>query len=186
MFYPGARVDARAYAHLLAPLARAGVLVVVLKEPFGIALTDAGQASAPMSVHPEIRSWAVGGHSLGGVAAASYADDHPQVKALVLYAAYPSSALSRRDLKVLSVSGSADGLATPAKVDAARADLPPATRYVVVVGGVHAFFGDYGVQPGDGTPGVPRIVAQDRIVTATGDFLSLLDPSAAKVVPRKR
>ena len=38
VFVPGARVDPRAYASLLIPLAEAGNLVIVLKDPFGIAL----------------------------------------------------------------------------------------------------------------------------------------------------
>jgi len=43
-----------------------------------------------------------------------------------------------------------DGLATPAKVMQYRPDLPAATRYTPIGGGIHAFFGDYGAQPGDG------------------------------------
>lgn len=186
VFSPGARVDARAYAGLLRPLAQAGYLVIVLKEPFGVALLDVGHAQAAISVHPEIRSWAVGGHSLGGVAAASFADSHAfEVKALVLYAGYPARTLTRHDLLVLSVSGSADGLATPAKVEAAKADLPPGTRYVVVQGGVHGFFGDYGDQSGDGRPSVDRAVAQGEIVSSTRAFLQQLVPVPEKPVPKK-
>jgi hypothetical protein len=40
VFVPGARVDYRAYALVLRPLAEAGFLVVVLKEPFGFAVLD--------------------------------------------------------------------------------------------------------------------------------------------------
>lgn len=36
MFYPGARVDSRAYLPLLRPVAEAGYLAVVLKTPFGM------------------------------------------------------------------------------------------------------------------------------------------------------
>ena len=45
MFTPGARIDSRAYAHVLRPLAEAGYLVVVLKEPFGFSLLDADRGS---------------------------------------------------------------------------------------------------------------------------------------------
>ena len=125
--------------------------------------------------HPEIRYWAVGGHSLGGVAASSYADDHP-VAGLLLYASYPASELARNDLLTTSVSGSADGLATPAKVAEAKPKLPEATTYVVIEGGVHSFFGDYGDQPGDGTPTIPRAEAQAQIQKATIELLASLTP----------
>lgn len=69
------------------------------------------------------------------------------------------------------MSGDRDGLATPADVDAARPLLPPDTRYEVVAGGTHAFFGDYGEQPGDGVAGVPRAVAQEEIIAASMGFL---------------
>ena len=181
IFYPGARVDSRAYAHLLRPLASAGYLVVVVKEPFGLGLINSNAAERVLEVHPEITRWAVGGHSLGGVAASSFADSHaPRVQALVLYAAYPAGKLSRTDLKVLSVSGSADGLATPDKVAASRPDLPARAQFVVVKGGVHAFFGDYGPQQGDGTPRVSRAAAQSQIVRATKTLLASLTPPAKK------
>ena len=46
VFVPGARVDPRAYAHILRPLAEAGYLVAVLKEPFGLALPNRDQPTA--------------------------------------------------------------------------------------------------------------------------------------------
>lgn len=176
VFSPGARVDPRAYATVLRPLAEAGYLVAILKEPLGIALIDGNQSQQVIDVHPEITHWAVGGHSLGGVSASSFADSTPTVKGLVLFASYPVSRMSRTDLTVLSISASMDGLSTPAKVEASKADLPTATQYVVVDGAVHAFFGDYGVQAGDGTPTADRTAAQAEITKATQTFLASLTP----------
>lgn len=172
VYSPGARVDVRATAAVLRPLAEAGYVVVVLKEPLGIALTDLGQSAGPIDAHPEITHWAVGGHSLGGVAAARFAEDHPQlVDGLLLHASYPLDDMSGADLAVTSISGSEDGLSTPAKVDASQAKLPADTTYVQVSGAVHAFFADYGAQPGDGTPTTSRADAQDQIVTASRELL---------------
>jgi hypothetical protein len=180
IFIPGARVDPRAYAALLRPLAQAGYLVAVLKEPFGFALLDRDHAQAVIDVHPEIQNWAVGGHSLGGVAAASYADTHPQIKGLALYASYPATALTRSDLKVVSISGGADMLTTPADVEASKAKLPPKTQYVVLPGAVHSFFGDYGLQPGDGQPTADRAASQAEIAKATKALLMSIVPVPAK------
>ena len=97
VFSPGARVDARAYAALLRPSAEAGYLVVILKEPFGLALTQAGQSAGPITDHPEVSRWAVGGHSLGGVSAASFAGDHlDTVDGLLLWASYRTRTCRRR------------------------------------------------------------------------------------------
>jgi hypothetical protein len=175
IFVPGARVDPRAYANILRPVAEAGYLVAVVKPPFDLALPNSTQPQTVVENHPEIRYWAVGGHSLGGVAASSYADDHP-IAGLLLYASYPASELARNDLLTTSVSGSADGLATPAKVADAKPKLPEATRYVVIEGGVHSYFGDYGDQPGDGTPTIPRADAQAQIQKATIELLASLTP----------
>ena len=77
-------------------------------------------------------------------------------------------------LKVASISGTNDGLATPADIEASKADLPGSTVFTPVEGSVHAFFGDYGSQPGDGTPAVSRDEAQKRIVAATVALLQSL------------
>lgn len=176
IFVPGAKVDSRAYAHLLLPLAQAGYLVVVLKEPFALAITQPGHPQTVIDAHSDITHWAVGGHSLGGVTASSFADTHPSIEGLVLYGSYPASTLERQDLKVLSVSASQDGLSTPAKVDAAKSKLPESTQYVVVQGASHATFGDYGPQPGDGVPSGDRSAEQAEIVKATSEFLASLTP----------
>lgn len=170
VFYPGARVDPRAYLALLRPLAVAGHLVVVVKPPLNIALL-AGGAAATFDAHPEVVRWVVGGHSLGGTAAASMTDD-PRVAGLLLWASYPAGDLSASGPPALSVSGDRDGLATPTDIAAARPLLPATTEYVVVAGGVHAYFGDYGPQPGDGVPGVDRAAAQQQITEASAAFVA--------------
>jgi len=177
VYSPGARVDVRATAAVLRPLAEAGYLVVALKEPLGIALTSPDQPASAMAAFDGVERWAVGGHSLGGVAASSFAAAHDdEVAGLLLHASYPLGDMADADLVVASVSGSEDGLTTPADVDASRADLPAATTFTEVDGAVHAFFADYGPQPGDGTPTVPREEAQAEIVAAS---LALLDEVAA-------
>ena len=175
VFQPGARVDPRAYVPMLTEVSRSGVLVVIVKQPFDIGFLAIDAPAAAIEAHPEVTAWAVGGHSLGGVAASSYAGSHlDTVRGLVLWASYPPASLAQSGLRVASVSGSADALATPADIEASRVDLPGDTAYTVVEGGVHAFFGDYGEQPGDGTPGVSREEAQRQIVAATVELMASL------------
>ena len=55
--------------------------------------------------------------------------------------------------------------------------------YVVLDGGVHSFFGDYGDQPGDGQPTTDRAAAQATIGKATVALLASLTPPPP---PRKK
>ena len=96
---------------------------------------------------------------------------------LLLYASYPATDMSDTlGSSVLSVSASLDGLATPADIDASKANLPPNAQFVVIDGAVHAFFGDYGPQPGDGTPTISHDDARSQIVEATAAWLAGLTP----------
>lgn len=181
-FQPGARVDARAYAEVLRPLAEAGHTVVITKQPLGIAFLSLFAFGPVADALPEVSRWIVGGHSLGGTVASMQAeaqgDRIPPITGLLLYASYPASDMSDSlTIDVLSVSGSSDGLATPKKIAASRADLPETTVFVVIEGGVHAYFGDYGPQPGDGTPIITQDLAREEISEVTLEFVNALTPS---------
>ena len=172
VFSPGALVDARAYADLLRTVAEAGYLVVILKVPFGVAIAQIGQSAGPIADHPEITNWAVGGHSLGGVAASSFAADNPDtVSGLLLWASYPNGDLSAMtSLQVESIFGSNDPLATPADIEKSKANLPPDAMFTEIDGGIHAYFADYGEQSGDGQAGVDRETASAQIVIGHNGF----------------
>jgi Alpha/beta hydrolase family len=171
VFYPGALVDPRAYLALLRPLAEQGHLVVVVNAPLDIAFLAPGAVTSAIDAHPDVPTWAVGGHSLGGVAASTAVTD-PRVRGLFLWASYPSQDISGAPVAAASISGDRDGLATPADIAASRAKLPPGTAYTVIAGGVHAYFGDYGPQAGDGEPAVDRAVAQQQIQAATSALVA--------------
>ncbi len=82
----------------------------------------------------------------------------------------------RADLAVMSVFGTDDGVADPADIEARMPDLPPTTEYVAIDGAIHSYFGDYGLQRGDGIPGVSRQTAQTEIAEAS---LGLLEELAS-------
>jgi hypothetical protein len=173
VFLPGAKVDPRAYLPILGRLAGAGYLVVIVKEPYDIAFLATGESAKIVAAYPDVRRWAVGGHSLGGVAAGiAAASKDSGLRGLPFWASYPVGSLAdRSDLVVASVSGTNDPLTTPADVEASRTNLPSSTVFTAVAGGIHAYFGDYGAQPGDGTAGVDRSTAQQQILAATQTFM---------------
>ena len=171
VFFPGALVDPRAYLAILHPLAEQGHLVVVLKPPLSMALL--ASVTPALDTHRDITRWAVGGHSLGGVAAASAVGD-PRIRGVFFWASYPARDLSNAAITAASISGERDGLSTPADIRASRSQLPPSTVFTQIPGAVHAFFGDYGPQSGDGVPDTDRTTAQQLIIAATQRFLTSL------------
>jgi pimeloyl-ACP methyl ester carboxylesterase len=167
IFYPGAKVPPEAYAYLGRATARAGYASVIVSFPFNFAVLASKRALSVMKDFPSVKSWVLGGHSLGGAMAAAFCEKAPaSVAGLLLLAAYPGGGtdLSSSKLPVVCLSASNDGLATPGKVSAARRLLPPETRYVELSGGSHAQFGQYGLQPGDGTATIPAAVQRQAVV----------------------
>ncbi|MHC9043792.1 alpha/beta hydrolase [Microbacterium saperdae] len=149
VFIPGAKVDPWAYAAILQGLAEDGMTVVITRPWLNLAFFDLRGLDSFTSAAPDIDTWAVGGHSLGGVRACQLAAD---ADALLLFGSYCATDVSDTDLAVLSIAGSEDGLSTPEKIADARHLLPADAELVEIPGASHASFGDYGPQAGDGTP----------------------------------
>ena len=148
IFYPGGKVEETAYAPLLHLLAGKGMDACLVKVPGRLAFLGIGKADEAMGAH-HYENWYVGGHSLGGVAAAFYAAKHSDaVRGIVLLGAYSTKKLSA-GLNALLIYGSEDGVLNRAAYEKNRANLPAAAE-IVIKGGNHAQFGDYGFQKGDG------------------------------------
>ncbi|TBH21028.1 alpha/beta hydrolase [Thermus thermamylovorans] len=152
-FYPGARVEPLAYAPVLAPVAEAGYLVALLEVPSGIALLARERALEAGRAHPGL-PLVVGGHSLGGVAAAEVAAR--EGLPLVLFASYPEADLSGERFPTLALYGTEDGLLPPEEAREKARRLPRGARVVFLEGLNHAGFGAYGAQRGDRPATRPR------------------------------
>lgn len=179
IFYPGGLVDERAYAPLCRAIAAQGFFIALVPVPLKLAVFDPFVAYPVIRENRFVRSWAIGGHSLGGAMAARFVhQDSAVCKGLILYAAYPdgSNDLSKRKISVLSLSGSLDGLATPTTIEDNKKYLPapPQTRYVVLEGGNHAQFGSYGKQNRDNDATMSYEEQQRRTVEETVRFLNTL------------
>ncbi len=170
VIYPGARVDPRSYAPTARDIAEEGFLVVIAPMRLNLAVFSPNAASDVIDSFPEIDTWVVGGHSLGGVMAARYADRN-EVHGLVLWASYPADDLSDSNIPVISIYGSNDGLTTVEDIEDSKEDLPPDTRYVEIEGGNHAQFGWYGDQRGDNEASISREEQQEITVNETVEFL---------------
>jgi hypothetical protein len=170
VFVPGARVDPYAYMYKLSGIVEeSGATVVITKPTLNLALLDTRPLDTFTQDAPGITTWYVGGHSLGGVRACMLADS-PDVTGLILFGSYCANDLSDSGLRVLSISGSDDGLSTPEKIEAAAHLLPDGTVFDEIVGANHASFGDYGVQPGDGTATLQSSMMRDQLTAALAQF----------------
>lgn len=161
IFYPGGKVEYTAYAPLLRACAENGILCALVRMPGNLAVLDANAADGLQQEYPEVTTWCIAGHSLGGAMAAGYAAAHYEdYEGLILLAAYSTKDISQTSLRVLSVYGSEDGVMNRESYEKNRANLPADTTEVVLDGGCHAQFGSYGPQDGDG---IPTISGEEQV-----------------------
>ncbi len=172
IFYPGGRVDPRAYAPHLHAIASDGYLVVLVPMPLNLAVFGAEQGTTVMQAFPAINHWAIGGHSLGGAMAARFVQSNPNsVQGLVLWASFPDIDLSSFNLKAASIYGTDDGLAASSVVLDSASRLPGDAVFTAIEGGNHSQFGSYGFQPGDNPASVSPAEQQSQIVSASRALL---------------
>ncbi len=173
IFYPGGKVDYRAYAPVLKLIAAQGYFVVVMPVPLNLAFFDVNAAARIEAAYPEIQNWFVGGHSLGGVAASSYAATHPGIKGVVFWASYPADdSLKINGTKVISIYGTNDGLAGGGKIEESKSLLPADAEFIAIEGGNHAQFGSYGPQAGDSAATISPEEQWTQVTDATAGFFA--------------
>ena len=179
IIYPGGRVDPAAYAPLAKAAAAVGYLTVIVPMPLNLAVLSSEKALQVIDEYPEISTWVIAGHSLGGAMAANLVGRHPDLfDGLALWAAYPgqSDDLSSLNLKVTSIYGKNDGVASVEEIQASGPLLPPDTRWVAIEGGNHSQFGWYGLQSGDNPAQISREEQQEQILLGT---LALMETLSA-------
>ena len=165
IFYPGGKVEETAYAPLLHRLAEEGMDACLVRVPMRLAFTAIGKADEVMREY-DYDEWYVGGHSLGGVAAAYYAAKNSgALDGIVLLGAYSTKKLSDK-LKTVLIYGSEDGVLNRKAYEKNRANAARGAVEVVIDGGNHAQFGSYGAQKGDGRALIPAEQQVEETVRA--------------------
>lgn len=168
IFYPGAKVEYTAYAPIMLELAENGIDCFIVEMPYNMAIFGLNSADKLVKKYADTDNmkaftdnatinngipythWYIGGHSLGGAMASSYAAKHTDVlDGLILLAAYPTASLNMNDFKVISIYGSNDGVLNLDKYKDSLKYMPSDFSELVIEGGNHAGFGSYGVQAGD-------------------------------------
>jgi len=155
-FYPGGKVEARAYTPLLLQLADEGITCVLIEMPMNLAVFNNDGAEDAFSALPEIKTWYLAGHSLGGAMASAYIEKNSDgLEGLILLGAYP---LNEAEVDTLVLYGTYD-------IQLDLSSMYLADEVHEIMNGNHAQFGDYGIQEGDGKALISR-EEQQRIAVA--------------------
>ena len=167
VFYPGGRVEYKAYSGLMYRLAQRGYICLLPRMPENLALLSINAVDKLKASNAEDQAmvdgldWYLAGHSLGGVAAVKYlATAVGKFKGVILCASYPTESLKDADLRLLSIIGSNDEVIKMAGYEDGKANWPEDSTEYVIQGGIHSYFGNYGIQKGDGEP---EITAEQQL-----------------------
>ena len=162
LFYPGAKVEAEAYLPLLDQLRDQGFTCFLIHMPANMAIFDAGAALDVIDAHPEISHWYLAGHSMGGAMASSCAADNPDtIDGLILLGAYLYGDYPPAD--TLTIYGSLN--------ESVAEKIDYTDNVLVIDGGNHAQFGNYGPQKGDPAAAISASDQQAQSVRAITDFI---------------
>lgn len=185
---PGGNCDPRSYVPAAHAIAAQGFFTCIIPMPQCVAMFGYLRADRVMSDYCNIKKWIIGGHSVGGTAAGVYARNTTTISGVVIWASFMDEAnrLDTTPLKVLSVSGSLDGRATPELINAYAMYLPADTVFVEIQGGNHTQFGWIDTSPYpclelDNPATITIEDQQQQIVEATTNFLKHFKESLCPV-----
>ncbi len=170
VFYPGGKVEYTAYSGLMYELAARGYIGILLKMPDNLAFLSVDAVDRVEDVRLEQMQqasdldWYLAGHSLGGVAASMYLEknrkefrDESNYKGIILCASYTTQDFSDDDISLLSIYGANDHVLNMKNYEESKAKWPEDFEEIVIDGGIHSYFGSYGIQRGDGKPSITNV-----------------------------
>lgn len=177
IFYPGAKVEALAYAPLMNALAQRGVDCFLADMPFRMAIfgSSIGDRFLDAYTYPH---WAAAGHSMGGLVISGWAADHAdRIENLILLAAYPGSTIPD-SIHLCSIYGTQDGCLNRSAYNDAMQFWPVQSVEYAIEGGNHAQYANYGPQSGDLEPGITRQEQQDSTVRLILEAIGCIESQA--------
>lgn len=174
ILYPGGQIEHKAYALLAKELSEQGCLVVIPKMTFNMAIFSPLNGEVYLNTYQDkTDNWYIGGHSVGGVAAAQFVTKYPtRVKGLILLASYSSTNISKLGVPVLAIYGTNDLVLDATRKAKYVSYLPEDTTTVEIEGGNHSGFGSYGQQEGDGEPAISQTEQRAQITEAIMGFVT--------------
>ncbi|MBQ1385989.1 MAG: alpha/beta hydrolase [Erysipelotrichales bacterium] len=173
VFYPGAKVEETAYAPLLIKIAESGADCFLAEMPFRMAIfkTD---AAGDLLKDTSYEHLCIAGHSMGGMIAANYVNSHPDTfEGIIFLASYPVKEIPEA-MKVVSIYGTEDHCLNRKAYEEGKAYW--SGKELIIEGGNHAQFGNYGKQSGDGEALIGTDEQQSQTVSEILSFLKSKPP----------
>ena len=178
IYYPGGLVHPKAYARFAKALAISTEYSVFVTSPwFNLAITQIDLADQVIRQHPDIDTWLIGGHSLGGTSAAFYTIQHlDNITGLFFLASYTTEQadFSSTNLPIISIVGSEDLVLNQTTYVDHQQYLPTNHVEVIIEGGNHSQFAEYGPQRGDGVASIDGVEQETLVVTALTNWFDQL------------
>lgn len=167
IFYPGGKVESSAYSYL----SQIDANVYIAKFPFELAMMDADIAAEVIEDNPQVDTWYIGGHSLGGVFANRFAVNNQELfSGVVFLGSYPAEG-DDSTLPGLAFFGDQDLVVGDYNDQLSK--FGQSTEIEILTNGNHSGFGNYGQQKGDSELSTDLLIAQqDKIVKDINDFIS--------------
>jgi len=176
IYYPGGLVNPIAYATFAENLAlHVQASVFVIQPLFNLAITNIQAAQQVITAYPNLTTWIVGGHSLGGSTAAFFAAEQMnQVAGLFFLASYTTEQANFDEsfLPIMSIIGSGDTVLNMDTYVASKRYWSQSVTEIIIEGGNHAQFGHYGPQRGDGVATISVEDQQSQVLSALQTWLT--------------
>lgn len=155
MFYGGAKVEEASYAQLCHQIAEQGIDVYLFRFPLYFPLININAADK-VSYSNKYHHLYMMGHSLGGTVASLYLSNNTNLyEGIIFLASYPNKKLDD-SLKCLSIYGSVDTVLNKKNYSKNIDYFPKDYQEVIIEGGNHSNFGDYGLQRGDSVSSISK------------------------------
>jgi hypothetical protein len=163
LVYGGGKVDSLSYAYLSELEAN----VFWLRFPFNLAVFGIQRGQQVIDQYPAIDTWIVVGHSLGGAMGSVFAQNNPSIQGIVYLASYP---VNSSDIPSLALFATLDGLLDYQEY----LDRFLPEQVVLIEGGNHAGFGEYGDQAGDAAASISSLQQRQITINQIQQFIDSL------------
>ena len=185
IIFSGAKADERSYAYMAKLLYDKGYNVFIPKVLFHMSVTGIRQGLDIIEGNPEVKSWILIGHSLGGVPVSRIASREPEgLEGVAFLASYLLTDLSEIAISAIRINAENDQIMNKERLDAHVDYLPKHSVSSVLMGANHKGFGAYDSVSRDGVATMTWKEQQEETVGQILDFfeaqLSLVNKEALK------
>lgn len=170
IFFPGARVEYKSYSKLMYKIAETGQDTFLLAMPLNLAFLGINTSDKIIKEY-DYENWYLSGHSLGGVAACSYASNNPKkIKGIINLASYSSTKIPT-NIEYISIYGSEDKVLNLEEYQKAKKYLPKSSSEYIIEGGNHSGFANYGNQKNDGVALITSAEQQEYAISIINQII---------------